>query len=112
MSTTISLPQLKQKMAACRGCRDNFYNHPESAKIGEGISPTGVCWCLPDAKARYRWAINMQSPTIRENFRRVKVYGCYHGDGPYRDIYMDRLPPHCGNEWADKNFQKQQEQTP
>lgn len=108
---TLSLAQLKAKCVDCAGCRDNFYNHPEAARPGEGTSPTGFCWSLPKAKMRWRWAINMQTPMdTRDRFRRIKVYDCYHGNGPYRDIYMSRLPAHLGSDWADKT--EEREQTP
>lgn len=105
---SLSLPQLQAKMERCRGCRDNFYNHPSWAKPGEGTSPTGTCWALPNAQLRWRWAINMQTPMDRrDRFRRVRVYGCYHGEGPYRDIYLKRLPAHLGGDWADKREEKE-----
>lgn len=96
----ISLTQLK---TGCRGCRDDFYNHG-------GNSNTGNCWSLDSAKRVYRWAINMQTPMDdRKNFRRVRVNSCYHGSGPYRDIYLKRLPSHLGGEWADKAEKKREE---
>jgi hypothetical protein len=105
---TLSLHQLQAKMGKCSGCRNNFYNHPSAAKPGEGTSATGRCWSLPEAKAVWRWAINMRTPMDRkENFRRVQVYNCFHGDGPHRDIYMQRLPSHLGGTWADKKEQKE-----
>lgn len=106
-SKTISLQQIK---AACHGCRDDFYNHPSWAKPGEGQSPSGQCWSLESARPVWRWAINMQTPMDRkENFRRVRVNSCYHGSGPYRDIYLKRLPAHLGGAWADKAEQKREE---
>lgn len=102
MTTNLSLPQLKTKMEYCRGCRDNFYNHPEAAKPGEGTSPTGMCWSLPSAKIVYRWSINMNTPMdSSKNFTRVKTLSCWHGEGPNRDILMKRMPAHLGGAWAD-----------
>lgn len=107
---TLSLTQLRAKMPRCNGCRDNFYNHPHAAKPGEGQSPTGVCWSLPGARLVWRWRINMQTPMDRrDRFTRVQVYQCFHGEGPYRDIYMKRLPAHLGGEWADKREQREEE---
>lgn len=99
---SVTLPQLGEKVARCSGCRDNFYN---SAFNGSGTrtSPGGHCWSLPKAELRWRWAIGMQTPMdTRERFRRVQVYDCFHGEGPYRDIYLKRLPAHLGGDWADQ----------
>ena len=105
--TKVSLTQLRAKMRHCGGCRDNFYNHPEAARPGEGTSPTGVCWSLPRATLRWRWVINMWTPMDRrDRFRRVQVHDCYHGEGNQRDIYMKRLPQHLGGDWADKREEK------
>lgn len=87
--------QLAEKSKQCGGCRDDYYNH--------GHSSTGCCWSLENAQTRWRWVINMQTPMDRrDRFRRVKVYTCYHGEGPYRDIYTQRLPAHLGGDWADE----------
>lgn len=103
MGKELSLTQLRAKMVNCQGCRDNFYNHPSAAMPGEGTSPTGCCWSLPDSQLRWRWEINMQTPMDRrDRFRRVKVNTCWHGEGPYRNIYIQRLPAHLGGDWADK----------
>lgn len=100
---TIPLHILTQKKATCRGCRDDFYNC-------NGRSSEGHCWSLPSAKRVWRWAIGMQTPMDRKkNFRRVLVNSCFHGDGPYRDIYLKRLPAHLGGVWADKREQKEEE---
>lgn len=107
---SVPLHQLRAKMSDCSGCRDNFYNHPSAAKAGEGTSPTGMCWSLPTATKRHRWSIGMQTPMDkRERFHKVCVYDCFHGEGPYRDIYIDRLPAHLGGDWADKKYQREQE---
>jgi hypothetical protein len=107
---TLSLTQLREKMNHCGGCRDNFYNHPSWAKPGEGTSPCGHCWSLPKAKLVYRWSINMQTPMDHKSrFQKVRKYSCWHGDGPYRDILIKRLPAHLGGEWADKKEQKEEE---
>ncbi len=91
----MSEQNLDAKKPACAGCRNNYYNH------GGNATPP-YCWSLPDAKIVVRWAINMQSPMDeRSRFRRVKVYNCYHGEGPYRDVYMERLPQHLGGDFAD-----------
>ena len=106
---TVTLAQLRTKMEHCGGCRDNFYNHPSAAKPGEGTSPTGCCWSLPSAKLVWRWAISMQSPMDRrENFTRVRVFSCRHGEGPYRNIFMKRLPAHLGGDWADAAERKRE----
>lgn len=85
----------------CNGCRNNFYNH-------SGNSSTGQCWSFETARMRYRWAINMQAPMgDRHSFRKVRVPDCFHGEGPYRDIYLRRLPAHFGSEWADKREEKE-----
>lgn len=101
MNRKVTLKQLDK--TTCRGCRDDFYNY-------NGNSTTSACWSLPTAKLVWRWAINMQSPmNTRDNFRRVKVPDCFHGNGPYRDIYMKRLPAHLGGDWADKREQREAE---
>lgn len=98
---TTMLPQLRTKAAQCAGCRDDHYNHGDN-------SSTGCCWLLEKARLRWRWAINMQTPMdTRDRFRRVRVYGCFHGSGPYRDIYLKQLPHHLGAEWADKAEQRE-----
>jgi len=103
VSTTISLSQLTAKRSACAGCRDNFYN-------GGGNSTTGHCWSLPEAKMVWRWRIGMQTPMDRrDRFTRVKVHNCFHGEGPYRDIFLKRLPSHLGGDWADKAEQREAE---
>lgn len=100
---TVSLSQLSAKVGGCAGCRNNYYNHA-------GNSESGFCWSLGGAKKRYRWAINMQTPMDRrDRFRKTLVYNCYHGEGPYRDIYLERLPAHLGGDWADKKEQKEKE---
>lgn len=104
---TVSLPQLSSKVARCDGCHDNFYN--TRAPDGSEHS-TGYCWSLGKAELRWRWVIGMQTPMdMRERFRRVQVYDCFHGEGLYRDIYLKRLPAHLGGDWADK---REQEETP
>lgn len=101
MSKTITLKQMPK--ANCHGCRDDFYNHGDK-------SSTGGCWSLASAKMVWRWAINMQTPMDRrDRFRRVQVPTCFHGDGPYRDIYLKRLPAHLGSDWADKKEQREEE---
>ena len=100
MVTELSLTQIDAKKSGCAGCRNNYYNYG-------GTSSTGACWSLPDAKMVHRWAIGMQTPMDRrDRFRRVKVYDCYHGEGPYRDVYCRQLPSHLGGEWADKQEAK------
>jgi hypothetical protein len=92
----LTLTQIDDKQAHCGGCRNNFYNH-------SGNSSTGHCWSLESAKLRWRWVINMQTPMDKKSrFYRKRVYTCYHGEGPYRDIYLLRLPEHLGGDWADE----------
>jgi hypothetical protein len=87
--------KLAKKVSHCGGCHDDFYNHG-------GNSTSGCCWALENAKLRWRWVINMQMPMdSRERFRKAKVHDCFRGSGPYRDIFMKRLPQHLGGDWAD-----------
>lgn len=98
----ISLPQLQRKRESCAGCRNDYYNHGNH-------SDTGFCWSLPRARMVSRWAIGMQTPMDRrDRFRKVKVYNCFHGEGPYRDVYLERLPQHLGGDWADKREREQE----
>lgn len=87
--------KIADKLPHCSGCRDDFYNRA-------GNSSNGHCWALEKAKLRWRWGINMQSPMDRrDRFRKVRVHDCFHGEGPYREIFMLRLPAHLGGDWAD-----------
>lgn len=88
--------KLASKVSHCSGCRDDFYNRADN-------SSEGCCWALEKATLRWRWLINMQTPMDdRKRFRKVRMYNCWHGDGPYRDILMMRLPQHLGGDWADE----------
>ena len=92
---------LEEKKRHCQGCRNNFYNYG-------GNSHTGCCWSLPDAKLVMRWAVGMWTPTDnRERFRKTRVFDCFHGEGPQRDVYMRRLPEHLGGDWADKKEERE-----
>lgn len=96
MSKTVPLAQATTN---CAGCRDDFYNRP-------GNSQNAQCWLLGSARLVWRWSIGVQTAQDRrENFVRVQVNTCYHGEGPYRDMYFKRLPAHLGGDWADKREQ-------
>ena len=99
----LTVVQVNKKKTACRGCRNDYYNHGDN-------STTKHCWSLPGAKMRYRWAINMQTPMDRrDRFRKVRVYECFHGEGPHRDVYVKQFPSHLGGDWADKREQRESE---
>ena len=68
---TVSMCSKKQ---GCSGCRNDYYNYGNNSSAGH-------CWSLTKAQRVWRWAIGFWTPMDkRENFRRVQVYDCYHGE--------------------------------
>ena len=65
----------------CAGCRNNFYN-------GNNLHGVKECWSLKDAKREWRIPVGMQEAPPYKNKKKVKVPTCFHGDGPYRTIYV------------------------
>lgn len=64
----------------CVGCRDDFYNNPESR-----------CWSAKDGVMKTRYRIHfMQVPTAKGAFTQVKAPSCYHQVNAY--VYSDSLP--------------------
>lgn len=66
----------------CSGCRNDFYNNNNSLGVAE-------CWSFKTASVVSRIPVGMQEPPPYKNRKKVKIPDCYHGNGPYRTIYIE-----------------------
>jgi len=66
----------------CVGCRNNFYNGNNDIGVSE-------CWSLKNAKLKTRYSIGWWTPTLKENFIKVRVPSCYHQNGSV--FYTDSI---------------------
>lgn len=72
-----------EKLAKCRGCRDDFYN---------GHNPMGVkkCWGLKTAKMVTRYEIGTWTQPDRPGaFTEVRGLSCWHAEGTH---FYEKLP--------------------
>ncbi len=67
----------------CFGCRNDFYN----GKNGMGVKE---CWSFKSAKLEWRIPVGMQEPPPYKNKKAKRVPNCWHGEGPYRTLYIKK----------------------
>ena len=70
---------------ACKGCRNDFYNHDGHALDGKR------CWSAKDGRMVTRYRLHWWTPPLTPGaFTEVRVPSCYHQPGQY--AYQER--PH------------------
>jgi hypothetical protein len=63
---------ISQKLKYCVGCRDNYYNRPETSNSSDGL-----CWGIHFAKLVSRKEVHInQKPPWKQ--KAIKVLHCYH----------------------------------
>ena len=65
----------------CAGCRNDHYN--------SSASNTGKCWSRESAKLVWRIPVGFQEMPPYKNKKKKQVPDCWHGEGPYRTVYID-----------------------
>jgi hypothetical protein len=66
----------RKSKALCRGCYDDFYNHP-------GPHGAKECWSLKDAEVVTRWRIGWWASPVRENAEKVTTLDCHREPGQF-----------------------------
>lgn len=77
------------KLAKCRGCRDDFYNGKNALNVKR-------CWSFASAKPVTRWRLGTWTqPRTPGAFLEVETLDCHHGEGyvHYKELPLFAIDP-------------------